>query len=375
MEVKKQENNNVWDKWLIENSCFSSFSQSFKWGKILENEGERVERLLVLDENNIVAQAQVVYKNLFFGLKYAFCPKGPVINVDDKTKNDDVLNILGKYLNGKECVFFRIEPSDNLKSDVYKIISSKDINPRSTLVLDLSKTEAEILSNMHHKTRYNIHLSERKGVIIKQEKDLDKFFSLMEKTGQRDGFRLHSKKHYEEILKSDLSFQFNAYKDGNIIASAVFIGFGDTFTYLYGASDYSSRNLMAPNLLQWEGIKMGKKLGYKFYDFFGIAPCVGCHSDRSLPAEAGEVEESLIPKSVPGKIPRQPACRRGRARDDKNQMTNKNDYDVNHQYAGVTRFKLGFGGEYREDAGTFDLILNNKKYLFYKFLRRVRRMF
>ena len=326
MEIKKQQKQEKWDKWLIDSSHFTVFAQSSKWGDILGSEGQNIEKLLVLDGREVVAQAQVVYKKLFLGLKYAFCPKGPVIK--DKDKEVEIINTLGKYLKDKKCVFVRMEPENNLESNDYKIIPSKDINPKSTLFLDLLKTEEEILKNMHHKTRYNIRLSDRKGIVIKQEKDLKKFFDLMQKTGQRDSFRLHNKKHYKEILKSDLSYEFNAYKDDKVIAVGVFIGFGDTFTYLYGASDYGNRNLMAPNLLQWEAIKFGKELGYKYYDFFGIAP-----------------------------------------------LDENKKYNEKHQYAGVTRFKLGFGGEYKEDAGTADIILNNKKYLFYKFLRRMRRVF
>ncbi len=350
MEVKKIQNNDSWDEWLVENSCFSSFSQSSRWGKILENEGKKVERLAVLDGEEIKAECQVVYSDLFFGLKYAFCPKGPVF-IDGDDEKTEVLRTLSDYFIEKKCIFLRIEPKEQIQASDFKFIFSKDINPKSTLVLDISKNEEEILQNMHSKTRYNIGLSERKGVVVKKEKDFDKFFNLMQETGQRDGFRLHDKKHYKEILEFDLSYQLNAYKDDGVVATGVFIGFGDTFTYLYGASDYEYRKLMAPNLLQWGAIKFGKELGYKYYDFFGIAPCVNCHPDFSCHPE--------------------PSCHPERSEGSKKEF----EYNKDHQYAGVTRFKLGFGGEYKEDAGTVDIILNNKKYLFYKFLRKVRRMF
>jgi lipid II:glycine glycyltransferase (peptidoglycan interpeptide bridge formation enzyme) len=84
-------------------------------------------------------------------------------------------------------------------------------------------------------------------------------------------------------------------------------------------------------LLQWEGIRLGKKLGYTHYDFFGIAPA--CKGER------GEYV-----------------------------------YDEKHQYAGVTRFKLGFGGEVVEHPGTFDLILQPMKYKVYQLFRTLRRL-
>ena len=82
------------------------------------------------------------------------------------------------------------------------------------------------------------------------------------------------------------SLQTTVYCNGEAIATGVFVGFGNTFTYLYGASDYEHRSLMAPYLVQWEGMKMGKKLGYSLYDWFGIAPrSLNCHSD---PPRAGK---------------------------------------------------------------------------------------
>jgi len=61
MEVKKIQNKEIWDKWLLENSCFSYFSQSFSWGEILENEGENVERLAIYNKEEILAQAQLIF--------------------------------------------------------------------------------------------------------------------------------------------------------------------------------------------------------------------------------------------------------------------------------------------------------------------------
>jgi lipid II:glycine glycyltransferase (peptidoglycan interpeptide bridge formation enzyme) len=190
---------------------------------------------------------------------------------------------------------------------------------------------------MHQKTRYNIRLAEKKNVKIVSEKNYETFIALMKKTGERDGFRLHEEKHYRAIFDSNFSLQLTAQVDGKDVATAVFVGSGNTFTYLYGASDHEYRALMAPYLLQWEGMKLGKKMGYTKYDFFGIAPP---RESRNVNRESRELYE----------------------------------YDPKHQYAGVTRFKLGFGGSVVEAPGTFDLILQPGKYKVYQLLRKLRRL-
>ncbi len=351
MKIINIANPEQWDNWLKNNSQHNPFTQSWAWGDILLAEGKNVERLAVVEGEQVLAQAQIVYSNLPFGWQYAFCPQGPVIG-EVRMMNDEVriYETIVKYLKNKKCIFFRIEPENiNLNSKIL-ILKSPDINPPATLILNLERTEDELLSGMHQKTRYNIHLAEKKNLKISDEKNLEVFWSLMNQTGARDKFKLHDKSHYQHVLNSPLIFQLTAYFNDAPVAVAVFAKFGNTFTYLYGASDYMHRDLMAPYLLQWEGIKIGKSSGCRWYDFFGVAP--RCHSEQS--------EESLpLDKRDPSAQP----------------QDDKYDYDQTHQYAGVTRFKLGFGGVSHEAPGTFDLVINKNKYSLYSLVRKLRRFF
>lgn len=321
MEVKKIQNINKWNEAVLFPNI--PFAQSWQWGDILIAEGKEVERLEVENDGAVVAVAQVVYLPLFFGWRYAFCPKGPVGEL-----SAEVLDMFSEYFKTKKVLFWRIEPVQKIVNKNLK--NSNDINPRATLVLDFQKSEEDLLTGMHSKTRYNIRLAQKKNLQIKNEKNLKVFLELMKKTGSRDNFRLHETKHYEAILHSDLSRQITVYSEQVPVATAIFVGYGDTFTYLFGASDHEYRQLMAPYLLQWEGIRIGQSEGYKFYDFFGVAP-------------------------------------------KKNDST-EYEFDEKHQYGGVSRFKQGFGGRYLEVPGTFDLVLNKIKYNLYTWLRKLRRL-
>lgn len=318
------------NSWLKDSAESAPFSQSFEWEETLSREGKEVERLTVLEDDAPVITALLEYHRLPFGWRYAFCPKGPVAqkNLSVGRRREAVL-LMADYLRQNKCVFFRVEPM-NAVAGAKKV---SDFNPRATLLLNLRQTPEEILARMHQKTRYNINLAQKKNLRVSDAKDADVFMALMKDTAKRDKFRLHETRHYHEIIFSPLSHQLTVYEGDTPVASAVFAGFGEVFTYVFGASDYRYRNLMAPYLIQWEGVKMGQRFGYSYYDFFGIAPKTGTGPDG----------EFL--------------------------------YDAKHQYAGVTRFKLGFGGEYHEAPGTFDWIISPFKYRLYGFLRRLRRLF
>jgi len=176
---------------------------------------------------------------------------------------------------------------------------------------------------MHQKTRYNIKVAQKHNIKIKQSDDFNKVWPVFQKTSQRDKFSLHPKKYYLKMLKTVPEIKlFCAFKDNAIIAGNLVSAFGDTVTYLHGASDYNYRNLMAPNLLQWEVIKQAKDQSFKYYDFHGVAP----------------------------------------------------DDDKNHPWYGITRFKKGFGGNVKNYPGTFDFIYESGWYKIYKVFRKLNRL-
>jgi len=307
--------------WLQDNFTRPSFTLSYDWQDILTKEGQQTERIAVMSDGKIAAVATVFYQSLPLGQRYAFCPMGPIIH--PKEDSSEIFSALKKYFREQNCTFFRVENQTQNPEKFWaeKIKKTRDLNPQTTLILNLAQTTDELLKQMRPKTRYNIRLAQKHGLTIKTEKNPDEFLNLLKKTGHRDGFRLHKSEHYKNILKSSLAHQITVYLRGTPLASGIFVGFDDTFTYLFGASDYGYRNYMAPYLMQWTAIKTGQAYNYRYYDFFGIAP-------------------EGAPK--------------------------------NHQYAGVTRFKKGFGGRVVSGSGTYDLIIEPKKYFFYSALRKLK---
>lgn len=170
-----------------------------------------------------------------------------------------------------------------------------DIQPPDTSIIDLTLTEDEILSNMHSKWRYNIRLSEKKGVVIHKytrndvnlSKKIDRFYELTKETNTRDGNSSHAKSYYLDLIsrsaknlesnnaedkESPLITLYIAEHEGEEIASIMTLFSKDEAIYLYGASSNHKRNLMPNHLLQWTAIKDAKNYGSKCYDFYGMSP-------------------------------------------------------------------------------------------------------
>jgi len=151
----------------------------------------------------------------------------------------------------------------------------KHIIPQHTLAIDLSQSEEEMLKKMHPKGRYNIRLAAKKDIQIEESQDILAFYRILEKTGVRDHFHINPYLHYQSLLNTlsqkNKAKLYLAYVKEQAIAGILVTYIGDTATYFYGSSDHQYRKLMAPYALQWTAITEAKRLGYKHYDFLGIA--------------------------------------------------------------------------------------------------------
>lgn len=166
-----------------------------------------------------------------------------------------------------------------------------DIQPPDSTLVDLTADEEEILNRMHQKWRYNIRLSERKGVkitrylgnVVNLSEKIDTFYELTKETNARDGNSSHAKSYYEDLIRTSAK-QIEEGKDvpvislyiaeheGDEIASIMTLFSHDEAIYLYGASSNKKRNLMPNHLLQWTAMRDAKVYGSKVYDMYGMPP-------------------------------------------------------------------------------------------------------
>jgi lipid II:glycine glycyltransferase (peptidoglycan interpeptide bridge formation enzyme) len=148
--------------------------------------------------------------------------------------------------------------------------------PRSSWVLDIRPDEEALLAGMKSKTRYNIRLASRKGVVVSEAgpADLPDFYALFQETASRDDFYIHTQDVYRRMFSlfweaGRFAMLFARY-EGKLIAAVTLLRFGDTCWYLQGASSNADRNLMPTYLLQWEGIRWARSHGCTEYDFRAV---------------------------------------------------------------------------------------------------------
>lgn len=195
--------------------------------------------------------------------------------------NADIKNELIDLCKKELCLFVQIETL-NYESDFKPIKNFKNwcykkFMPAFTVIIDLKKTEEEILAQMKPKWRYNIKLARKKAVtckiVDKTKQNIKAFYDLFIETTSRDNFVWNTQEFYEiflnEIKSSKLIF---AYLDDKVISAWIFTFWETEAIYYYWASSSEKeyRNLMAPYLLQWTAIKEAKNRGCKIYDFLWI---------------------------------------------------------------------------------------------------------
>lgn len=241
------------------------------------------------------------------GLKMAYVPYGPELPVSDPRDIAVFLQSLAGELKShlsRGCFVIRFDLCGGNYGPVGTEVPSPvslpsplkrapyRVQPPDTVILPLIDSESralseeELLTGMHKKTRYNIRLAAKKGVIIQCFKGnvaLDKlpdWYRIYRETGDRDGISLHPESYYHRLFEladssgthsPDLSLYMASHEDDDL-AGIIVSRCGRRSVYMYGASSSQKRELMPNHLLQWTAINDALKADAGEYDFFGIPP-------------------------------------------------------------------------------------------------------
>ncbi|MCL4374443.1 aminoacyltransferase [Patescibacteria group bacterium] len=294
--------------------------QSWQWGEARRATGVEVLRLTTGTDVFQLSLHPLPY----LGWKVGYLPRSVF-------PTQPVVAFLQDYAKKNRVIFIKIEPyafrSRLTIGDLQLRPSPHPLFPDWTQILDISPNEETLLKRFKPKTRYNIRLAQKKGVTVKEESN-DRGFAIFSDlyfaTCRRQRYFGHTPRYHRIVwdgLKPDIAHILIAYYHDEPLAAYQLWKFKDRFYYVYGGSSDKYRNLMATNLLMWEAIKLGKRLGAGTLDMWG----------------------SLAPH-----------------------------YDQGDPWAGFTRFKAGYGTEFVRTVGSYDLVINPLLYIFYNLVDKLR---
>lgn len=314
--------------------------QSWAWGEFRKSMGIDVVRLVIEQNKKIIDAWQVTFHKIpHTPWTIGYFPKGPL-------PSQTMIDELTKTGKNKRTIFIQLEPNvpnNNETIQQYNNVrkSHHPLFTRYTFVLDLNKSEEDLLKAMHPKTRYNIKIAQKHGVVVKEDNSKEAFetyLRLSSETTQRQGFYAHNETYHQKMwytLRQSFPRQvsgqagqtfpiarlWTASYNGEILVAWIIFSWNDTIYYPYGASSRNHKEVMAPYLLLWEIAQWGKRSSFKKFDLWG----------------------ALGP-----------------------------DPDQNDPWYGFHRFKEGFSPQLVEFTGSYDLILRPFLYRTYTILDTLR---
>ena len=311
-----------------------NFQQSREWATVKDS---WINEVVLAEGKNgeIIGSISILIRKIPIFGNIMYSSRGPVCDIYDENVLSQLTEGAKELAKKYKAFVFKIEPDIKSDDEKFRKVITKlgysikddaknfreEIQPRFVFRLDLKgKTEDEVFAGFHQKTRYNVRLATKKGVVIKEgtKEDLKDFHKIMVTTGQRDGFIIRSlsyfEKMYDNLVPNHMKLLMAYYQD-KPIAGIIPIMYGNKTWYLYGASSNEHRNLMPNYLLQWTMIKEAIHNGCDMYDFRGVSGVV----------------------------------------------------DENHPQYGLYRFKKGFGAEFTEFIGEVYIPFKPVWYSLYKF--------
>jgi len=310
--------NNIWNS-IISKLPNPHFLQTFEWGQVKAKYGwspiyvvwDSDGRCKVESDPNLLStfrspvaaalilKRQIIRNGFAARLSILYAPKGPLLDWSNESLRERVLDDLRSLAKKQGAIFLKIDPDvvlgtgfpsseeaimDNSGQAIMSELkrrgwrySSDQIQFKNTVLIDFNPSNEELLASMKQKTRYNIRLAQKKGVVLRvgTVKDLGMLYKIYAETSVRDGFVIRDEEYYRTVWETFINSNepscepLIAEVDGEPVAAIFVFYFVGRAYYVYGMSRNAHREKMPAYILQWEAMKRAKAKGCTVYDLWG----------------------------------------------------------------------------------------------------------
>jgi peptidoglycan pentaglycine glycine transferase (the first glycine) len=288
------------------------FLQTWEWAQVKAAYGWKPMPYLWKsgsgDRESVVAAAMILKRtviNRAFAARLCilYIPRGPLLDWSNEDQCVQILSDLQIFAKKQGAIFLKLDPDILVGTgipadegaqedkDGQRVISALEgggwrfsadqIQFRNTVQVDVSVSQDEMLARMKQKTRYNVRLAEKKGVVVRVGTltDLPMLYKMYAETSMRDGFVIRDEGYYRTVWEtfmqpskiSDRPFAepLIAEVEGKAVAAIFVFYFAGRAYYIYGMSLDAHREKMPNYLLQWEALQRAKARGCSVYDLWG----------------------------------------------------------------------------------------------------------
>ena len=300
----------------------ANFLQSPEYGKMNEILGDKVIQQ-EFAKTKKPGYAQMIVRNAKRG-RYLEIPCGPLLDWSNTATVERAFSEIQKIAKREKCVFVRVRPqlfatrqNLDLLAGMGLKKSPMHLAAEHTVIINLAKSEDDILAGMRRQTRYEVRQATKRDIIVEKDDSeaiFREFHAVQAETARRQKFVPPSLKVLlaeREAFAGNIMIYVAKTAEGEPIAYGLIIKNGREADYYEAASTPLNRKLPGAYALLWQAIKDLKKEGYERFNLWGIAPAGQPH----------------------------------------------------HRYAGVTTFKTGFGGDIVEYVPAHDMVISQFGYL------------
>ncbi len=274
----------AWNRFVAESSA-PSFLQATPWAVVKRPNGWRAARVAV-DAPGGPVGAQILVRHprpLPKGFGYA--ARGPI--AAGRLDNAALQAFTGAAraaAGGLGIAHLRIDPeledSDGSIAATLRGLGwrrAPDIQPRSTQVIDLTRTEEELLADLRKKTRQTLRKAEGDTVTVVAAgpERLGEFHATLTGTMDRVGLPFRSAGFFRDLWAAyapagQAMLLLAETPEGEVLSGTFLVGWGPRIVALYGGTNAEGRKLNSKYLINWEGLKRAKAAGYTAYDLWGL---------------------------------------------------------------------------------------------------------
>lgn len=267
--------------------------QLWGWGDLKSAHRWSAERVLVREGSSpdapIVGACQLLTRALPGPLGgFVYAPRGPVVRrsaerperVGSDPSPAQISDAVAAYVHGsRRAVAVSIEPDEDAGEFPLNAPwreAKTPVLPARTLILDLRRSEDELMADMSKKHRQYVRKAGREDALevrpVETLAQLDACLDVYRETSERADFGLHETSYYHDAftMLGDDSPVWAAYVDDAPVAFLFMAKSARTAFELYGGMNETGQRLRANYALKWHVICEMRRLGIERYDFGGL---------------------------------------------------------------------------------------------------------